>query len=190
MTAMTAEASKTSAVVLSPRLSRLKPVASIPAAITRTRGSLSSLRSALGDINNAQEMITSSTARTPNTKGIGHWFILKSRYTARPSPKKKTISAKKRSMARIDRICSFLSVQPMKKRRIHGGFSFSGNSYRIFDTTPAPTVRPPSRIAKRSPSSMAIGVISSIVNFALSPGITISTPSSSLISPVTSVVRK
>ena len=30
----------------------------------------------------------------------------------------------------------------------------------IFETTPAPTVRPPSRMAKRSFSSMAIGEIS------------------------------
>ncbi|MBP1689926.1 MAG: hypothetical protein H6Q34_499, partial [Deltaproteobacteria bacterium] len=30
---------------------------------------------------------------------------------------------------------------------------------RIFVTTPAPTVRPPSRMAKRNPSSIAIGVI-------------------------------
>src|SRR5437879_4091470 len=48
--------------------------------------------------------------------------------------------------------------------------------FKIFVTTPAPTVRPPSRIANRSCSSIAIGVISSIVIFVLSPGITISTP--------------
>ena len=57
-------------------------------------------------------------------------------------------------------------------------------------TTPAPTVRPPSRMAKFSPSSMAIGEISSTFITVLSPGITISTPSSKRISPVTSVVRK
>jgi len=57
-------------------------------------------------------------------------------------------------------------------------------------TTPAPTVRPPSRTAKRRPSSMAIGWISSISMFVLSPGMTISWPSGSLIEPVTSVVRK
>src|SRR6185295_648745 len=61
---------------------------------------------------------------------------------------------------------------------------------RIFVTTPAPTVRPPSRIAKRRPSSMAIGVISSIVICTLSPGITISIPSGSSTDPVTSVVLK
>src|SRR6185312_356872 len=44
-------------------------------------------------------------------------------------------------------------------------------------TTPAPTVRPPSRIAKRRPSSIAIGWIRLTVIFTLSPGITISTPS-------------
>ncbi len=57
-------------------------------------------------------------------------------------------------------------------------------------TTPAPTVRPPSRTAKRSSFSMAIGVISSPVMVTLSPGITISTPSGSVNIPVTSVVRK
>ena len=60
----------------------------------------------------------------------------------------------------------------------------------IFATTPAPTVRPPSRMAKRSFSSIAIGAISSTSNFRLSPGITISVPSGSLTVPVTSVVRK
>ena len=57
-------------------------------------------------------------------------------------------------------------------------------------TVPAPTVRPPSRIAKRSPSSIAIGAISSTVRLTLSPGITISVPSGSCATPVTSVVRK
>lgn len=60
----------------------------------------------------------------------------------------------------------------------------------MLETTPEATVRPPSRIAKRSPSSIAIGVISVISMRMLSPGITISTPSGSLIVPVTSVVRK
>ncbi len=60
----------------------------------------------------------------------------------------------------------------------------------ILATTPAPTVRPPSRMAKRSFSSMAIGVISSTSSSALSPGMIISTPSFSLMMPVTSVVRK
>ena len=56
-------------------------------------------------------------------------------------------------------------------------------------TTPAPTVRPPSRMAKRNPSSHATGVISSTVIWMLSPGITISTPSGNWMLPVTSVVR-
>ncbi len=60
----------------------------------------------------------------------------------------------------------------------------------ICATTPAPTVRPPSRMAKRSPSSIAIGAISSTSIETLSPGITISTPSGSVTTPVTSVVRK
>src|SRR4030067_764661 len=43
-------------------------------------------------------------------------------------------------------------------------------------TTPAPTVRPPSRMANRSSFSIAIGVMSSIDMSTLSPGITISRP--------------
>ena len=54
----------------------------------------------------------------------------------------------------------------------------------------APTVRPPSRMAKRKPFSRAIGVISSTYKFTLSPGITISTPSGNRTVHVTSVVRK
>ena len=55
---------------------------------------------------------------------------------------------------------------------------------------PAPTVRPPSRMANRSPFSIAIGVINSTSIATLSPGITISTPCGSVATPVTSVVRK
>jgi hypothetical protein len=65
-----------------------------------------------------------------------------------------------------------------------------GPYFSILATTPAPTVRPPSRMAKRSPSSMAMGAISSTSIDTLSPGITISTPSGSFTTPVTSVVRK
>ena len=61
---------------------------------------------------------------------------------------------------------------------------------RISVTTPAPTVRPPSRTANRKPCSIAIGAINSPVNVVLSPGITISTPSANCTTPVTSVVRK
>src|SRR5215207_6843032 len=61
---------------------------------------------------------------------------------------------------------------------------------RILATTPAPTVRPPSRMAKRRPSSMAIGLISLTVIETLSPGITISLSLASSTAPVTSVVRK
>src|ERR1700689_1330613 len=57
-------------------------------------------------------------------------------------------------------------------------------------TTPAPTVLPPSRMAKRRPCSIAIGAISSTTILMLSPGITISVPSGSSTAPVTSVVRK
>ncbi len=60
----------------------------------------------------------------------------------------------------------------------------------ISATTPEPTVLPPSRIAKRSPFSIAIGVISSTFISTLSPGRHISTPSGRSMIPVTSVVLK
>src|SRR5438477_9320396 len=58
-----------------------------------------------------------------------------------------------------------------------------------FVTTPAPTVCPPSRMANRSPSSSAIGVMSVTSSVELSPGMIISVPVASFASPVTSVVR-
>ena len=57
-------------------------------------------------------------------------------------------------------------------------------------TTPEATVLPPSRIAKRRPSSIAIGVISSTLMTTLSPGMHISVPSGRDSAPVTSVVLK
>ena len=57
-------------------------------------------------------------------------------------------------------------------------------------TVPAPTVRPPSRIAKPRPSSIAIGWMSVTAMSVVSPGITISVPAGSSMTPVTSVVRK
>ena len=57
-------------------------------------------------------------------------------------------------------------------------------------TLPEPTVLPPSRIAKRSPCSIATGWISSTVISTLSPGMHISTPAGSSQTPVTSVVLK
>ena len=58
-----------------------------------------------------------------------------------------------------------------------------------FVMTPAPTVRPPSRIAKCEPFSNATGVINLTFIETLSPGITISTPCGNCTSPVTSNVR-
>ena len=60
----------------------------------------------------------------------------------------------------------------------------------IVATRPDPTVRPPSRIAKRSPCSIATGWISSTVISTLSPGIHISVPAGNSQTPVTSVVLK
>src|SRR6202034_394466 len=72
----------------------------------------------------------------------------------------------------------------------HGALPVENRYLRTFDTTPEPTVRPRSRIAKRSPSSIAIGAISSTVILMLSPGITISVLPGNSIIPDTSVVRK
>ncbi len=60
----------------------------------------------------------------------------------------------------------------------------------ISEIVPAPTVLPPSRIAKRRPFSIATGVCSVIASSMLSPGMHISVPSGSFADPVTSVVRK
>src|SRR5438477_5244694 len=60
----------------------------------------------------------------------------------------------------------------------------------ILVTRPAPTVRPPSRIANRNPSSMAIGLPSSTLISVLSAGITITVPSRNATVPATSVLRK
>ena len=62
--------------------------------------------------------------------------------------------------------------------------------FKILVTTPAPTVLPPSLIAKFKLSFIAIGVINFTVNFPSSPGITISVPAGKVTSPVTSVVLK
>ena len=82
--------------------------------------------------------------------------------------------------------------RPQKKapHRSRSG-ALSGVDYSsISMTTPEPTVRPPSRIAKRRPFSMAMGVISSTFMSTLSPGMHISVPSGRVMTPVTSVVRK
>ena len=69
---------------------------------------------------------------------------------------------------------------------LHGCFLYS----MTLATTPAPTVLPPSRMAKRRPCSIAIGAINVTTILMLSPGITISVPSGNCTAPVTSVVRK
>jgi len=60
---------------------------------------------------------------------------------------------------------------------------------RILVMTPAPTVRPPSRMAKREPTSKATGTISLTLILTLSPGMTISAPAGRSTEPVTSMVR-
>jgi len=83
------------------------------------------------------------------------------------------------------RIVAFFAVRTLQRNNI------SHNNYaRISVTVPAPTVRPPSRIANLNPFSIATTVINSMLNDTLSPGITISVPSGNVADPVTSVVRK
>ena len=78
-----------------------------------------------------------------------------------------------------------------EKRARFNRCAYGAQNYAVMSaTTPEPTVRPPSRIAKRRPSSIAIGAISLTLMVTLSPGITISVPSGRITSPVTSVVRK
>ena len=108
------------------------------------------------------------------------------------------------SKARSARICAFggsrigsggsfvLAQQAQKKPGLSTGLKIFWifNYSMMSTTTPEPTVRPPSRIAKRRPFSIAMGVISVHSMSMWSPGMTISTPSGSLMLPVTSVVRK
>ena len=97
-----------------------------------------------------------------------------------------TFTAKKRKPA-PQQLCGtgeFVHNKPQAALRESQNYS------TIFVTTPEPTVRPPSRIAKRLPSSRAIGLCSSTSTFTLSPGIHISAPPRSVVEPVTSVVRK
>ena len=78
-------------------------------------------------------------------------------------------------------------TDPPGVRAVHG----ANPAYSTISVmAPDPTVRPPSRIAKRSPFSNATGVINSTSIATLSPGITISTPSGNVATPVTSVVRR
>ena len=76
----------------------------------------------------------------------------------------------------------FAKIHPLSNpARVH--------SYTLV-TMPVPTVCPPSRMLKRSPGSIAMGVMSSTSSVTLSPGMTISVPFFNWRSPVTSAVRK
>lgn len=59
---------------------------------------------------------------------------------------------------------------------------------RASDTTPAPTVRPPSRMANFRPCCRGMGVMSSKSALTLSPGRHMCVSSGSLMLPVTSAV--
>ncbi len=89
------------------------------------------------------------------------------------------------------RVVLVLALAALKRYDFAHSISLALCAYaKISDTVPAPTVRPPSRIANRRPFSMATGVINSTSSCTLSPGITISIPSGNCATPVTSVVRK
>ena len=88
----------------------------------------------------------------------------------------------------------FFVVAYVRDRQVeHASVMIGRLSFGIYSmtfvTAPAPTVCPPSRIAKRRPSSRAIGVMRVIVRFTVSPGMTISVPLGRSADPVTSVVR-
>ena len=116
------------------------------------------------------------------------------------SPRPKHLSRTERAAGGGSRFHAVTTVTPRQtsKKAPTGVRAFllyhaakAASAYLEIDATaPAPTVRPPSRIAKRVPSSIAIGAISSTETVMLSPGITISLPSGRLMIPVTSVVRK
>jgi len=94
-------------------------------------------------------------------------------------------------------VVSLLAVVALQRYDRANAFLFRGHSClpdfpnysMILVTTPAPTVRPPSRMANFEPCSNATGTINSTVRFTSSPGITISTPSGNSMLPVTSIVR-
>ena len=94
------------------------------------------------------------------------------------------------------RVISLLAIITLKSNDRANVFLLGSHSIlptfyysMILVTTPAPTVRPPSRMANLEPCSRATGTISSTVRLTSSPGITISTPSGRVMLPVTSIVR-
>src|SRR5207247_1395334 len=110
-----------------------------------------------------------------------------------PLPVRRVLAAEAAVLLELELVRRLL---PVLQRRIVPALAFAAGEVddlshcRISVQVPAPTVRPPSRMANLRPFSIAIGVISSIARPTLSPGITISTPSGSVATPVTSVVRK
>ncbi len=101
-------------------------------------------------------------------------------------------NTRSRALCRIDNFSGRLIENPgIVRLQSNSNLFVEHNFYSIISATvPAPTVRPPSRMANRSPFSSATGVISVMSSDTLSPGITISTPEGSSADPVTSVVRK
>ena len=108
-------------------------------------------------------------------------------------PKRCKNNARHKNKAQAVSACALShTISPLAAPMVcRWGHSSSFNqSWLMAMTTPEPTVRPPSRIAKRRPVSIAMGVISSTFMSTLSPGMHISVPSGREMMPVTSVVRK
>ena len=140
---------------------------------------------------------TCSTKRTAHIRAVR--FFVSSRMCGKPPSVRNAppqplrllfLFFKKRNRPLKEIVPPSLAHEKAGRSFLSGLLCFAFAYSRMSDTTPDATVRPPSRIAKRSPFSIAIGVISVISMRMLSPGMTISTPSGSLIVPVTSVVRK
>src|ERR1700679_2439604 len=120
------------------------------------------------------------------------FFLFQSRFTlsnpSRRLRKERTSGKPQAAFARVERALLPACRQHLKA---HGQECPRHTTYcTISEIVPAPTVCPPSRIAKRKPFSIATGVINSITSETLSPGITISVPAGSSATPVTSVVLK
>lgn len=110
-------------------------------------------------------------------------------------------SEKPKNSKKFSSLLAYLSVlntsittigQDIRVNILSTGFIFFyKNTYASISVTiPEPTVRPPSRMEKVVPCSIATGWINSTSIVTLSPGMTISVPSGNTIVPVTSVVRK
>ena len=136
-----------------------------------------------------RSVLTAEAAVPTEFQPLGRLLLVLRRAVVAPL----TVGARQRNDVSHGESCrpSFLDLRPQpslaKDTKVEGPRT---KVYSIISVTvPAPTVRPPSRMANRPPASSATGAINSPTISVLSPGITISTPSGSFSVPVTSVVR-